>query len=152
MTLMTREAEDDLTEPSLQGDPDNRQFLPGLVAIIDRRQSSLANNVLAVSSEPIGRTQQSINKPISGHAETGDGLFRGAWQLARASTAAGLRLDRPAGASAGGIPRLYRRVLDADNRFARRRPARAHTAQGEARRTGACQSLRSMTYAKRRVQ
>ena len=25
MTLMTREAEDDLTEPSLQGDPDNRQ-------------------------------------------------------------------------------------------------------------------------------
>jgi hypothetical protein len=25
MTLMAREAEDDLTEPSLQGDPDNKQ-------------------------------------------------------------------------------------------------------------------------------
>ena len=42
-------------------------------------------------------------------------------------------VDRPAGADAGGLPRLHRRVLGPDAARARRHSARAEPAQGEAR-------------------
>ena len=87
----------------------------------------------AVSSEQAGRTRQPVDEPISKHVEAVDGLFHRARQFARASPAAGLRMDRPASSNAGELPRICRRVLDPDADLARRRAARAHAAQRQAR-------------------
>jgi len=136
MTLMTREAEDDLTEPSLQGDPDNRQSF----RIWSR--SSIGDK--ARSQTTCSQFHQSrlveLSNPISGHAETGDGLFREAWQLAGASTAAGLAwIGQQVQVLAAYL--AYFDVFCTLTVVPLAAPARAHTAQGEARRTGAGQPL-----------
>ena len=53
-----------------------------------------------------------------------------------------VRLDRPAGAGAGVLPRLHGRLLGADAALARGRSARAEPAQGQARRPRAGGALK----------
>ncbi len=69
---------------------------------------------------------------VPGDAAAGDELFRRPGQLARPGAAAGLRLDRTAGADAGVVPGLHGRLLDPDADLARGRAARAGPAQGQA--------------------
>ena len=69
--------------------------------------------------------------------QPGDALFSRARQPAPRGAAAGGRLDRPAGAGASVLSRLYGRLLGADAALARRSAAGAEPAQGEARRQGA---------------
>ena len=71
---------------------------------------------------------------VSDHAATGDAIFSRAGQFASRGAAAGRRLDRPAGAGAIVLPRLYGRLLGADAALARRGAAGAEPAQSEARR------------------
>src|SRR5262249_28270767 len=94
-----------------------------------------------VSSKPAGRIRKPGDRAISKHVEAADGLFHRPWQLARPSTAASVRLDRPASRDPGELPRLCRRVLDLDADLARRRAARAHLAQSQARRNGGYRAL-----------
>jgi hypothetical protein len=84
----------------------------------------------AVPSKPAGRTCHSVERPISGHAATGDDLFRGPGQLA--SAAASDSLDRTAAADPGLVPGLHGRFLGADADLRRGDVARAYPAQGEA--------------------
>ena len=106
---------------------------------------SLANNVLAHREQfHQSRLVELVNPSTIQYRNTlkqVTGLFHGAWQLAGAGAAAGLRLDRPASADPGESPRLHRRVLDADADLRRRHAARAHPAQGEAWRTGSGRAL-----------
>ena len=99
---------------------------------LDRVQRADASR--AVPSEPAGRKRAPVERPISGHATPRDGLFRGPGQLAAPGAAAGHPMDRTAGAGTGLVPGLHGCLLGADADLARRRAARAHPAQGQARR------------------
>jgi hypothetical protein len=80
----------------------------------------------------------------SGHAATGDELFRRAWRLSGPGAAAGDCLDWTAGAGAGVVPGLHGRLLGPDVGLACGRAARAYAAQdqvGGRRPMGHCKLL-----------
>ena len=116
---------------------------------------SLANNVLAHREQfRQSRLVELANPSTSQYQNTlqqmMDYFTAHGSSLAQAKQQA-FGLDRPAGADAGELPRLCRRVLDAGADFPGGRPARAHAAQGEARRRGAGRSLRLLIHAEWRA-
>ena len=115
---------------------------------------SLASNVLShrepVSSEPPLRTRRPVEPAVSARAAARDPVFCRARQHAGGGPAARLRLGRRTDADAGGLPRLYRRLLGAHDHLPGADSARAHAAQGQARRRNGHGALTPLGIGRRR--
>jgi hypothetical protein len=140
MTLMTREAEDDLTEPSPQGDPDNKQSFRvwSRSSIGDKARSQTT-----CSQFHQGRLVELSNPSTSQYRDTlkqvMDYFARHGSSLAQAQQQAFAWIGQQVQVLAAYL--AYIDVFWTLTVVSLATPARAHTAQGEARRTGAGQPL-----------